>query len=119
MGRRDNKYKARIKILVFELGIEKLQKMVEDEWAEIKDGPLALPQAEIDRIAGQFPDPPWQPPKAARQGAGVQRLLSPAFADWTRVNTAAHKQPGSVIVNLPLKPPGGVPGDAKIGRAHV
>jgi sulfite reductase (NADPH) hemoprotein beta-component len=116
LGRRDNKYKARIKILVFELGIEKLQKMVEDEWAEIKDGPLALPQAEIDRIAGQFPDPPWQPPKAARQGAGVQRLLSPAFADWTRVNTAAHKQPGYVIVNLSLKPPGGVPGDATADR---
>ena len=116
LGRRDNKYKARIKILVFELGIEKLQKMVEDEWAEIKDGPLALPQAEIDRIAGQFPDPPWQPPKAARQGAGVRRLLSPAFADWTRVNTAAHKQPGYVIVNLSLKPPGGVPGDATADR---
>jgi len=116
LGRRDNKYKARIKILVFELGIEKLQKMVEDEWAEIKDGPLALPQAEIDRIAGQFPDPPWQPPKAARQGAEVQRLLSPAFADWTRVNTAAHKQPGYVIVNLSLKPPGGVPGDATADR---
>jgi sulfite reductase (NADPH) hemoprotein beta-component len=111
MGRRDNKYKARIKILVFELGIEKLQKMVEAEWAEIKDGPLALPQAEIDRITRQFQAPSWQPPKAARQGDPVRGLMSPAFADWTRVNVVAHKQPGYAIVNLSLKPPGGVPGD--------
>jgi len=109
MGRRDNKYKARIKILVFELGIDELQKLIEDEWNEIKDGPLALPQAEIDRITEQFAAPPFQAP--ASPGTQVRKLDNPAFDDWVQVNVAEHKQPGYAIVNLSLKSPGRVPGD--------
>ena len=116
MGRRDNKYKARIKILVFELGIEELQKLVEDEWNQIKDGPLALPEAEIDRISKHFDPPPWETPEPAREGVEVKRLKSPAFADWARVNVAAHKQPGYAIVNLSLKTLDAPPGDVTAGQ---
>ncbi|MDA1090082.1 MAG: nitrite/sulfite reductase [Proteobacteria bacterium] len=113
MGRRDNKYKARIKILVFELGIEELQTLVEDEWNRNKDGPLALPQAEIDRITRQFSAPPWQTPASApNQPVGaVHAFENPAFEDWERVNVAEHKQPGYAIVNLSLKALDRVPGD--------
>ncbi|MBC8338879.1 MAG: nitrite/sulfite reductase [Alphaproteobacteria bacterium] len=123
MGRRDNKYKARIKILVFELGIEELQKLVEDEWNQIKDGPLALPQDEIDRISNQFAPPQWKKPQAARLGAEVQRLKNPAFADWVNVNVTGHKQPGYAIVNLSLKtldaPPGDVTAEQMDGIADL
>ena len=112
MGRRDNIYKARIKILVFELGIEEIQKLVEDEWNQIKDGPLVLPKAEMDRIARHFAPPAWQTPAPAEQGDGVEEFGTPAFVHWLRVNIAPHKQPGYAIVNLSLKPTGGVPGDA-------
>ncbi len=115
MGRRDNIFKARIKILVYELGIEELQKLVEDEWNQIKSGPLGLPEAEIDRITRYFAPPPWEKPGPADGGDGefeVQKFGSPAFAHWLKVNTAPHKQPGYAIVNLSLKPTGGIPGDA-------
>jgi sulfite reductase (NADPH) hemoprotein beta-component len=113
MGRRDNKYKARIKILVFELGIDELQKLVEDEWERIKDGPLVLPQAEIDRITQQFSPPPWEASASAyaMPTGEVRRLETPAFDDWVRVNVAEHKQPGYAIVNLSLKALGRMPGD--------
>ena len=111
LGRRDNIYKARIKILVFELGIEELKKLVEDEWNQIKDGPLALPEAEIDRISKHFDPPPWQTPEPAEGGFEVEKFHSPAFADWVGVNVAAHKQPGYAIVNLSLKTLDAPPGD--------
>ena len=111
MGRRDNIYKARIKILVFELGIEEIQKLVEDEWEQNKDGPLTLPEAEIDRITRQFAPPPWETLPATDADVEARKVETPAFADWVRVNVARHKQPGYAIVNLSLKPIGGVPGD--------
>ncbi|MCH8237595.1 MAG: nitrite/sulfite reductase [Proteobacteria bacterium] len=123
MGRRDNKYKARIKILVFELGIDELQKLVEDEWNQIKDGPLALPEAEIDRISKHFAPPTWETPAPAEDGFDVEKFQSPAFADWVRVNVAAHKQPRYAIVNLSLKtldaPPGDVTADQMDGIADL
>ena len=112
MGRRDNIFKAKLKILVYALGIEEMQKLVEDEWNQIKDGPLALPEAEIDRISKHFAPPPWESPEPAEGGFEVEKFRSPAFADWVRVNVADHKQPGYAIVNLSLKPLDVPPGDA-------
>jgi len=111
MGRRDNIYKARIKILVYELGIDELQKLVEDEWNEIKDGPLGLPAAEIARIEEYFKPPAYEVIEPDAQALAVHKFESPDFAHWSKVNVVAHKQPGYAIVNLSLKPTGRPTGD--------
>ena len=112
MGRRDNIFKAKLKILVYKLGIDEMQKLVEEEWNQIKDGPLKLPQAEIDRVAAHFAPPPFETVESDPQAFDIHKFESLAFARWARTNVAAHKQPGYAIVNLTLKPTGGVPGDA-------
>ena len=112
MGRRDNIFKAKLKILVYKLGIDEMQKLVEEEWNQIKDGPLKLPQAEIDRVAGHFAPPPFETVESDARAFDIHKFESPAFARWARTNVAAHKQSGYAIVNLTLKPTGGVPGDA-------
>ena len=112
MGRRDNIFKAKLKILVYKLGIDEMQKLVEEEWNQIKDGPLKLPQAEIDRVAGHFAPPPFETVESDPRAFDIHKFESLAFARWARTNVAAHKQPGYAIVNLTLKPTGGVPGDA-------
>ncbi|MCH7937172.1 MAG: nitrite/sulfite reductase [Proteobacteria bacterium] len=112
MGRRDNIFKAKLKILVYKLGIDEMQKLVEEEWNQIKDGPLKLPQAEIDRVAAHFAPPPHETVESDARAFDIHKFESPAFARWARTNVAAHKQPGYAIVNLSLKPTGGVPGDA-------
>ncbi len=111
-GRRDNKYKARIKILVHERGIDAMKEEVEAEFAEIRGGALDLPQEERDRIARYFAPPPFEegPIDAARLGEAISR--DRAFAIWVERNTHAHKQPGYTSVTISLKPTGGVPGDA-------
>ncbi len=112
MGRRDNIFKAKLKILVYKLGIDEMQKLVEEEWNQIKDGPLKLPQAEIDRVAAHFAPPPFETVESDARAFDIHKFESLAFARWARTNVAAHKQPGYAIVNLTLKPTGGVPGDA-------
>ena len=112
MGRRDNIFKAKLKILVYKLGIDEMQKLVEEEWNQIKDGPLKLPQAEIDRVAGHFAPLPFETVESDSQAFDIHKFESLAFARWARTNVAAHKQSGYAIVNLTLKPTGGVPGDA-------
>ena len=112
MGRRDNIFKAKLKILVYKLGINEMQKLVEEEWNQIKDGPLKLPQAEIDRVAAHFAPPPFETVESDARAFDIHKFESPAFARWARTNVAAHKQSGYAIVNLTLKPTGGVPGDA-------
>ena len=112
MGRRDNIFKAKLKILVYKLGIDEMQKLVEEEWNQIKDGPLKLPQAEIDRVAAHFAPPPFETVESDARAFDIHKFESPAFARWARTNVAAHKQSGYAIVNLTLKPTGGVPGDA-------
>jgi sulfite reductase (NADPH) hemoprotein beta-component len=112
IGRRDNIFKAKLKILVYKLGIDEMQKLVEEEWNQIKDGPLKLPQAEIDRVAVHFAPPPFETVESDARAFGIHKFESPAFARWARTNVAAHKQFGYAIVNLTLKPTGGVPGDA-------
>ena len=112
MGRRENIFKAKLKILVYKLGIDEMQKLVEEEWNQIKDGPLKLPQAEIDRVAAHFAPPPFETVEFDARAFDIHKFESPAFARWARTNVAAHKQSGYAIVNLTLKPTGGVPGDA-------
>ena len=112
LGRRDNLFKARIKILVDAVGAASFARMVEDEWDRIRDGYLDLPAAEIERIQAFFAPPPYKDfaGDAPDFGAALRRDL--AFARWVRSNVSAHKRPGYAIVTLSLKPTGGVPGDA-------
>ena len=104
-GRRDNAYKARIKILVQALGVEAFARLVEEEWAHIKDGPATLMQAEYDRVAAHF-----APPAYERLGAG-ELPAEKAFAKWVDRNTHPHKVAGYAAVTLSLKPHGIAPGD--------
>ncbi len=112
LGRRDNLYKARIKILVQQTGVEAFAQLVEEEWRQIKDGELRLPAAEIARIESYFAPPPFEALTAAQPAFEAKRLLEPDFARFVRTNLTAHKQPGYGIVSVSLKPEGGVPGDA-------
>ncbi|MGJ0534770.1 MAG: nitrite/sulfite reductase [Methylocystis sp.] len=110
-GRRDNKFKARIKILVKALTPEVFAEKVDAEWAHLKDGPTTLTEAEVQRVAQFFVDPAYQP--LQDQSAALAALDSehPGFARWRARNTAAHKKPGYVAVTLSLKPTGVAPGD--------
>jgi sulfite reductase (NADPH) hemoprotein beta-component len=111
-GRRDNIYKARIKILVHELGAEKFARAVEEEWAPIRDGPLALDPAVIADIAGRFHYPRYpvlsdEPPELLQA-----RSTDARFRIWLDNAVANHRVAGHAIVTLSLKPVGGPPGDA-------
>ena len=111
LGRRDNAWKARIKILVHELGVEKFAELVETEWQDIKDGPVEIPDAEVARIAAQFAPPPYEDAPTFTREFDELRLNDLGFARWLRTNVGGHKQPGYAIVTVSLKPPGGTPGD--------
>jgi sulfite reductase (NADPH) hemoprotein beta-component len=111
-GRRDNIYKARIKILVHDLGAEAFAKEVEAEWQPIKDGALALDPAVIADVAARFRYPDYaalddNPPELGKARAGDRR-----FAHWLDNSVANHKLAGYAIVTLSLKPEGAPPGDA-------
>ena len=112
LGRRDNLFKARIKILVHEVGAERFTEMVEEEWAQLRGGPVELPPGELERIRAYFAPPPFETLPAISGPYQRHRLEDPAFAAWARANLFPHKMPGYAIVNLSLKPIGGVPGDA-------
>ncbi len=106
-GRRDNKYKARIKILVHELGAEEYTRQVEEEFAHIKTLNLDPPKAELERIMTFFPDPPFE------EGAPTDvDLTDPDFRIWHDQNVDEHKHGGYAIATISLKPIGGIPGDA-------
>jgi sulfite reductase (NADPH) hemoprotein beta-component len=113
-GRRDNKYKARIKILVHELGVEEYRRQVEEEFAHIKTLGIDPPAAELDRIRAFFVDPPFE--------TGLSDAIDrtdPDFALWVDQQVAAHKQPGYAIVNISLKPITGIPGDASSAQIDL
>jgi sulfite reductase (NADPH) hemoprotein beta-component len=113
-GRRDNKYKARIKILVASLTPTRFATMVEEEWTRIRDSGLQLVPAEVARVARYFAPPslPECPdPAAAEAALAVQAAAQPAFADWLRRNAVAHKLPGFRSVYCSLKHPKVPPGD--------
>ncbi|MEB0137717.1 MULTISPECIES: nitrite/sulfite reductase [unclassified Undibacterium] len=111
-GRRDNKYKARIKILVKAIGADVFRAQVEAEWADIKGGPATLTEAELQRVASFFSTPDYLP-LTSTDAAYEQALKdNKAFANWVKRNVKAHKQPGYAAVVLSLKKPGVPPGDA-------
>jgi sulfite reductase (NADPH) hemoprotein beta-component len=113
-GRRDNKYKARIKILVHELGVDEYRRQVEEEFAQMKTLGLNPPTEELDRIRGFFADPAYE--------SGLSDEIDrsdPDFALWLDRNVAAHKQPGYAIVNISLKPIGGIAGDASADQIDL
>jgi len=113
-GRRDNKYKARIKILVHELGKAEYTRQVEAEFAHLLSQDIEPPLAELARIKAQFADPPYE--------AGLADeidLADPAFARWVASNTHAHKAPGYAIAVVSLKPVGGIPGDASADQIRL
>jgi sulfite reductase (NADPH) hemoprotein beta-component len=111
-GRRDNIYKARIKILVHELGAEKFAAAVETEWAAIRDGALALDGAVIADIASRFRYPDYEVLSDEGDALKGERGKDRAFDTWYRNSVAGHKVPGYAIVTVSLKPVGGPPGDA-------
>lgn len=112
-GRRDNKYKARIKILVKALGIEAFAKEVEAEWQHLKDGPAQLTEAEYQRVASAFVPPVYHTLADTDLDFGTRLAESPAFARWVARNVQPHKVPGYTSVVLSTKsgmasPPGDV-----------
>ncbi|WP_290518343.1 nitrite/sulfite reductase [Alcanivorax sp.] len=108
-GNRDNKYKARIKILVKALGAEKYRELVEQEFAELKGGEMTLTAEEVARIKGCFTAPDYQSADTAALDAKLAE--DKAFSRWFHTNTRAHKQAGYRAVTLTLKRTGRVPGD--------
>ena len=113
-GRRDNIYKARIKILIHELGADEYRRQVEDEFAHVKSLGIDPPKAEFDRIAAQF-----APPALDASAPDAIDRSDPDFAVWVDQNVAAHKVPGHAIVNISLKPVGGIPGDASSAQIDL
>ncbi len=118
-GRRDNKYKARIKILVHETGAAEIKRQVEEEWARIRHGALALPDDEIHRIEAYFATPALAPRPARSVVLERARTTSPALAAWVDQNTKPHKITGHVLVTVSLKPIGGTPGDATADQMEL
>jgi sulfite reductase (NADPH) hemoprotein beta-component len=118
-GRRDNKYKARIKILVHEKGAEEMRLAVEKEFAEAGTEILGLPQAEVDRIKAYFAMPYLASRHARSQPLEARRETDPRFAAFVATNVSAHKRAGYGIVTISLKPIGGIPGDATAEQMDV
>ncbi len=111
-ARRDNIYKARIKILVHELGAEAFAREVDAEWQTIKDGPLALDPAVIAEVAARFRYPEYAELDDDPPALAALRKSDRRFNAWLDNAVTNHKMPGSAIVTLSLKPEGGTPGDA-------
>lgn len=109
-GRRDNKYKARIKILLKALGVEEFTRQVEAEWVDLKDGPETLTQEELDRVAAYFAPPAYAALPAIDPLA--EHADNKGFANWLNRNVKPHKVPGYAAVLLSLKKTGVPPGDA-------
>jgi sulfite reductase (NADPH) hemoprotein beta-component len=112
-GRRDNIYKARIKILVHELGADEYRRQVEEEFAHVKTLGIDPPLAELERISAFFAPPAFDAVDAEPDRS------DPDFAVWLDQNVKPHKQAGYAIVNISLKPIGGIPGDASSSQIDV
>ena len=114
LGRRDNKFKARIKILVRAMGMDAFRARVEEEWKFIKDGPNTLTDEAISHAQSFFQAPAYTHCNESAENTALTQQAgnNPAFARWLKYNTAAHKQPGYSIVTLSLKQTGYPPGDA-------
>jgi sulfite reductase (NADPH) hemoprotein beta-component len=119
-GRRDNKYKARIKILVTETGPEAFTRLVEEEYAAQQSSEkIALPQAEIDRINAYFAPPAFDDKPETSAAFDRAKVADPGFARWAEINLHPHKVPGYTSVTISLKPIGGLAGDATDAQMMV
>ncbi|WP_417775880.1 nitrite/sulfite reductase [Stutzerimonas xanthomarina] len=110
-GRRDNKFKARIKILVKALTPEVFAERVEAEWSYLKDGANTLTEAEVERISKFFVDPAYKTIEDQDEALAQLEAEHPGFARWRQRNVVAHKKPGYAAVTLSLKSTGVAPGD--------
>jgi len=111
-GRRDNIYKARIKILVKAIGIDEYRRQVDEEWAHLKDGPGTITEEELRRVAAYFTAPAYEALPATDATFEQHKAENKAFANWVSRNVVAHKVPGYAAVTLSLKKTGVPPGDA-------
>ena len=121
-GRRDNLFKARIKILVAQLGAEEMRRRVEEEWKRLRDGALVLPEAEVDRMRAFFVLPPLRGEADAADGKALllaKQKDDKDFALWCMRNVAAHRQAGYSIATVSLKEPGAIAGDASAHQMEV
>ena len=110
-GRRDNIYKARIKILVKAIGAEDFARQVEQEWTDIKEGPSTLTDQEFNRVAAYFAPPAYESLEDGGAALAAQQEENKAFASWINRNVKPHRVPGYAIVTLSLKKTGIPPGD--------
>ncbi|OYX65338.1 MAG: sulfite reductase [Sphingomonadales bacterium 32-64-17] len=113
-GRRDNKYKARIKILVHEMGKDEYARQVEEEFAHLLEQGIEPPLAELERIKPYFADPAFKIGLTEKADRSDDK-----FARWVDSNCMPHKAPGYVAVTISLKPVGGIPGDASTAQMHA
>jgi sulfite reductase (NADPH) hemoprotein beta-component len=118
-GRRDNAYKARIKILVKALGIEDFKQQVEAEWLHLKDNPNTISEAELARVGQHFEAMPYENLPAHDASFDSVIASNPAFAAWVKRCVHAHKQAGYRAVTLSLKPHGHAPGDITSAQMSV
>lgn len=118
-GRRDNKFKARIKILVHEKGTAEFKARVEEIFAGLDKDKLRAPEGELERIAKFFDNPAYETVEIEPASLREARADNKAFDAWVRRNVAAHKQDGYAIANISLKPVGGIPGDASAEQMEL
>ena len=118
-GRRDNKFKARIKILVHETGAEEFARQVEAEWQALKDSELKLPEADIRAIDAYFAPPALVPRPEGDESVRLARLDSKSFAEWLDQNVVTHRHPDYAAVTISLKGIGEVPGDASASQMEA
>jgi len=118
-GRRDNKFKARIKILVHEIGVDEMKRLVEEEFAAIDRGPFAFDADEFARIAAFFAPPPYETLPGRSEALETKKRENRDFAVFVSTNVAPHKASGYAIVTVSLKPIGGIPGDASSAQMRL
>ena len=118
-GRRDNIYKARIKILVKALGVEEFKRQVEAEWSDLKDGPGTLTIEELNRVSSYFPPPAYEKVTDTNSNLATFKSENKVFANWLQRNVKPHRIPGYAIVVLSLKRTGVAPGDASAEQMDV
>ncbi|HET9572661.1 MAG TPA: nitrite/sulfite reductase, partial [Methyloceanibacter sp.] len=118
-GRRDNIHKARIKILVNQLGIDKFREDVEADWEATHKDAIDLPPDEIERIMSYFTPPNLAPRPIRDEVVDQRRNTDPAFATWLKHNVKPHRVPGHTTVVISLKEPGRTPGDASSGTMEL
>ena len=119
LGRRDNKYKARIKILVHDLGAEEFTRLVEAEWQQLRDGSLRVPDAEVERIRAHFAPPAYEDLPDACPELDARLRDDAEFATWARHQLAPHKRAGYTAVNVSCTPIGRPPGDVSAAQLEV